>query len=228
MWQRRAERYLLIVISLFVYGSIVGASPSPRSQNYPLDTLRLALRASHSAIRLDYNSDCESNDADLVPLPKLTLQMLPRNKGGLPAIKELFRNDNNVVVTDNQQGLIRIRIGNPSTRVLETTIAKLRLSPIEQYNPNLIVGAIENSADMRVAMRKLGMRPVVRIFSYALVQPTEGLPHFPNAVTNLSVERLLDKIAITFNEGIIYGACARNHLFDISLTSSFSRKMSPN
>lgn len=215
-----------IGLVLLVVGSILGcqsckASPATqlRSESVSeVDTLRdfgRVLSSTDSAGRLYYGSNCQSTIDETIPFPKVVTFPTSGGMDSLPAIQQVFRDDDNVVITQAPHGLIKVKIGIVWDAVLKTRIPLLPLSPLQQYNPMLAIGAIENTKEMQIAMHKLGARPVLRIAAHALVPPASGWPHLPSSVANLNVDELLDLVASTFKGIVVYGACTPPSLFDI-------------
>jgi hypothetical protein len=231
----------LLAISLLAYSENVGfaqeTSVHPVDSARPVDgetsredalnDLRVALKASSSPIRVNYSSPCEPGIGATLWLPTISIHMPAVGETGLAAINDIFRGNVNVRVAVARSGLTEVTIGDPQTRILQTTIALLTLTSVEQYNPIMIIAKIETSDEMQVAMHKLGISPAFRSWNYIPITPASGLPHFPSSQNNMTVDQLLDSLAVTFKEGIIYGDCAPQRVFEISTSSTVSRVARP-
>ena len=73
------------------------------------------------------------------------------------AVREIFKNDKRVMVSEDRSGMIRITIGQPASALLQTRIHLVTLKLHEQYNTILAIFAIENTTEVEVAERKLGV-----------------------------------------------------------------------
>ena len=73
------------------------------------------------------------------------------------AVREIFKNDKRVMVSEDRSGMIRITIGQPASALLQTRIHLVTLKLHEQYNAILAIFAIENTTEVEVAERKLGV-----------------------------------------------------------------------
>jgi hypothetical protein len=137
------------------------------------------------------------------------VKVQPPSKGktGAAAVREIFRNDKNVIVTEEPIGIIRIRIGKVPAAILHTKLSLLTLDEIGQYNPKEAIIAINNTKEMQTAMRSLGVIPIWSASS-ARALPAKELPHLPATMRNVTVEQVLDLIAKAWDGPVIYGVCA--------------------
>jgi hypothetical protein len=147
--------------------------------------------------------------------PALKLASPSGNMTGLLAVRAMFREDNDVIVSEARSGLIVIRIGRPPGLILRTRVRRLNLRTLEQYNPFEVPAAIEETRDMRNAMRRLGTSPVLRFASYPLIEPARGLPHLPPSMRDITVDQALDELAGRFGGIVAYGECAMPRRFAI-------------
>lgn len=185
------------------------AAASKRNEDAVLKYLRPALNSAGKAARLYYRAPCQATDRDPVPFPLTEVQPPSKGKIGVTAVREMFRNNKDVMVTEGRSEIIRIRIGKISAAILQTKISLLTLKPMGQYNPTLAISAIESTKDVEVAMRRLGLRLPPTFFVQLLAEPAKGLPHLPPSMRNVTVDQALDSVAKTFRGIVIYGACPR-------------------
>lgn len=171
-----------------------------------LKYLRRVASSSDIAIRLYYLGDCGPNDEEPIPFPLIKVEAPSKGTTGLASVRAIFENDKNVTVTE-EAGIIRIWIGKVPTEILRTKLSSLNLDPIEQYNPNQAIIAINNTKEMEAAMRSLGLSPVWSASSSRTL-PAKDLPCLPAAVKDVTVEQILDVMAKTWDGPVIYGACA--------------------
>jgi hypothetical protein len=212
---------LMLIVGAFSGCLGTGISASPQDSyvttKYDEDEVlkRLFPLLSESAGRLYYSADCPAQNDESVPFPLTALQPNSKNGRGLRAVRELFKNDANVLITEEPSGIAKVRIGNVSDAVLQTKISLLTLTPTEQYNPSMVFGVINSTQEFKAAKRTMKIRPALRVVSDLLVQPRKGYPHLPSALKNLTVDQLLDLVAKTFGGVVVYGACAQPSLFEV-------------
>jgi hypothetical protein len=120
----------------------------------------------------------------------------------------MFQNHKEITVAE-ESGIIRIRIGNMPDAILRTRISLIKLKPMEQYNPDPAMAAIEETKEVKTAMRRLGFQSPVVVASGPLAVPEEEFLHLPTSIRNVTMDEALDLIAKTFKGIVIYGACAR-------------------
>ncbi len=166
--------------------------------------------SSGKAIRLYYRAACHPTTDfardDPVPFPSTRVHPAPQGKTELD--REIFQNEKNVIVTEEPAGIIRIRIGKVPTAILQTKLSSLTLDRLQQYNPRDAIAALENTREMEMATRSLGMAEPVKLAG-TVAEPQENLPHLPAVIKDVTVEQALDLVAKTWaGEGIvIYGVC---------------------
>jgi hypothetical protein len=179
---------------------------SNRNKDTVLKCLRRAASSSDIAIRLYYLGDCSPNDEEPIPFPFTKVEPPSKGKTGLASVREIFKNDKNVAVTE-EAGIIKIWIGKVPTEILRTKLSSLTLDPIEQYNPDEAIIAINNTKEMQAAMRSFGLSAVWSASSSRTL-PAKELPHLPASIKDVTVEQILDLMAKTWDGPVIYGACA--------------------
>jgi hypothetical protein len=146
------------------------------------------------------------NVDDPVPFPFTKVRRPSEGKTGLAAVREIFEDDKNVRISEDETA-IRIWIGQVPTEFLETKLRRLLLPPLARYNHTVAVETLRDSKEIQVATRALGIRRVSDIGGL-VTEPQKGLPHLPATMENVTVDHVLDVIASTFHEIVIYGACA--------------------
>lgn len=166
-----------------------------------LDKLREATYGSGKGVRLYYSAACDSEWSDIT-FPKLKLRLPLKGKTGLAAVREIFRDNKNVVIDENPRGIIKIKIGDVPDVFLRTRISILNLDEIERYNPRLVVDKIIfKSKEMLETERKLGYVPPFGIGGQ-VVEPAQDLPHLPASIRNATLEEILDMIATTWSRRV--------------------------
>ncbi|HEV2289678.1 MAG TPA: hypothetical protein VGR81_12060 [Candidatus Acidoferrales bacterium] len=56
-------------------------------------------------------------------------------------------------------------------------------------------------------MTKLGLRVPLQLSEQLLATPAPGLPHLPAEMKDVTVNQILNSIAVTFKGIVIYGTC---------------------
>ncbi len=195
----------------------------PRGEGAVLMYLAAAMGTRQTGCRLYYRGPYEAVSPDGFYLPQVgfprTLAHPPPNgKTGVAAVRAVFQGDKNVVVRQGQSGLIRVYIGKVSSAILRTRLRPAKFSPDDQYSPGLAIDAIVDSREVTAAARRLEYRNDQYILDIAFSGPAAGVPHLPPVLTNLSMDRALDRVAETFGVTVLYGECAKpggGHLFDV-------------
>jgi len=170
------------------------------------DALRPVLKDGTTGIRLSYAATCTA-DTNLPPIPALILDEPPQSSSGLSAGQEVFQHDRDVKVTGGASGVVRIQIGDLPQKLLMTRIRELKLQPTDQYDPRSIIAALENSAEMKHAMHALHMLPSAVLYIGLTQQPEPGMRHFSSVSRDVTVDEVLDELAVVFKGVVAYGAC---------------------
>jgi hypothetical protein len=185
---------------------------SKHNEDIVLGRLKNVARLSKIPIRLYYGTTCNPTKQQIatnaVPFPSTNVRSSGDGKTGITAVREIFKHANNVRIAQEPSGMVRIWIGDAPTAILQTRISRIVLDPYEQYTPNGVFEAIQNTREMQSAMRSLKYSPVW-VLSSTRAMPDENLPHVPASMANLTVEQVLDQVAETWaGQGIvIYGVC---------------------
>jgi hypothetical protein len=192
-----------------------------------LARLKPLLAAANYGARLNYRGKCVavSTDNELLPdqktevmlFPKLTLQGPPTDSGGAAAIRALFQRGQSVAVKQLLPDVVQINIGDVPDALLQTKISDLTLSPMEQYNPILLMGAIIKTREMEAALKRLKTIPLMVVDNYSLVDPAEGLPHLPAIIRGMTIGQIFDQVASVFKIPVIYGACENPGIFNVDM-----------
>ena len=218
-----------VTLSIFMLGSILPCqslvtlahaqqrpqSTGSRSEQAVINHLRPVLGSIGKGARIDYRGACSTGIGDQVAFPEIETDPPTKRKTGLVAIREIFRNDKDVIVTAGHAGLVRIKIGRVSDKILQAKIPTLTLTPLEQYDPAWTIYAIENTTEIKSAARKLRVRPVSFSPGLANIITPPGSPHLPPSLKNVTVEQVLDLTAKTFKSIVIYGICTQQNGQDI-------------
>ena len=168
--------------------------------------LRPVLTGGTTGVRLSYAATCAA-DTNLPPIPPVILNEAPQSSLGLSAGKEIFRRDQDVKVTGSTRGIVRIRIGNVPQKLLMTRIRELKLQSRDQYNPGLIIAALENSTEMGRSLDALDMRPSSVLHINQTQWPEPGIPHLSSVSRDITVDEVLDELAVVFKGVVVYGVC---------------------
>lgn len=120
----------------------------------------------------------------------------------------MFIKNGRVAVNMSHSGLIRIDIGRIEGQLLQTRIRRLSFTPIQQYNPWEASIAVENTQEVREAMRALGAVEPIMSLAEHIVDPAPNLPHVAASMEDITMDEALDEIAKRFRGIIMYGECS--------------------
>lgn len=186
------------------------AAVSFRNRSAVMRYLRPVLRANHRTALLYYSATC-GDSPDSFEFPEITMQPPPREKAAIASITRILRGNRQVAVIAGRSGVIKIRIGTVPPSLLATRISRLRFKPIEQYNPDPAISALENTREVRTAMRVLRVRPLLTVRGSELLSPpAPGSRHLPPLMKNVTVNQVLESIAQTFQGVVTYGLCMQS------------------
>jgi hypothetical protein len=209
----------MLAVALSILG-IVSAPPSVGNESALVGYLRPALKYVGGAARVYYAGICPAGK-DRLLFPLVALQPPPQGATGIAAVRQIFRDDPHVTVTQDGSGMLRITIGSASTAILQTRIQALSLSPVEQYSAPSAVLAIQNTPEVYAAKRALHLRKPWGIRDIIVSGPVEDAPYLPRLTQNVTVDEALDSVAKTFKGIILYGTCKQldgTGLFDVDFT----------
>jgi hypothetical protein len=228
--KRRAGCAVYLVMAAFATAgasaTAAAASLSPdsesdtaeRNQEIIVHDVGPALQAAHKAARINYAVPCNPNSRNPLPFPKLKTEPRPENKNGLEAVRDIFRNDKRVAVSEQPRGIIQISVGSIPTEVLQTKVRSLTFKADEQFTPALAVAALKNANEVEAVIRRVGLQEALSVDSIAVEHPRRGRPHLPAVMRNVTVDQALNAIAKTFGVVIVFAQCTSRNgpaLFDI-------------
>ncbi len=167
--------------------------------------------------RVYYRAICQPVQDVPIAFPKMDVEPPPASaRSPSAAVRYIFRNEKDVTIAEDSRGVVRANIGKAPSEILNTRISNLHLNPMEQYNYYEAISAIMGSMEARAAMRRLKIsNPPVPVIMPE-VRPMAGLPHLPESLGEVTIDRALDSVATTFNGIVLYGACAKTRSFDIT------------
>ena len=228
----KQRKKLLLVTALLLTGLIgwldaadvpSNIEESQRDQAAVLKYLGPALKDRGGVVRIDCITACAAKSGTPLPFPAVVVQPPSQGTSGLAAVRDIFRNDKTVSVSEDPSGMIRITIGQPKSSILQTKIRSLTLSREAQYNEVLAVDAILGCKEVQVARCELGFEEPLT-FTHINVAPFDKhAPHLPGRMKNLTVNQALDQVAKTFGGIVIYEECANTNgkrLFSIDFTKA--------
>jgi hypothetical protein len=174
--------------------------------------LRPALQYVGGAARIYYAGECQAPGKDTsdfwqLVFPAVYLQPPRQGATEITAVRQIFRDDPNVTVMQDRDGMLRITIGSVSTAILQTRIQTLALDPIEQYSAPSAVVRIENAPELRTAERRLDVHLKQGMINIIVSGPIPGAPHLPKLMQNVTADEALDSVARTFKGIVTYGIC---------------------
>jgi hypothetical protein len=226
MARRNFFRTVFCVFVISILGS-AQASPLPREQDdrvpvlsfgdsnadNVLNCFRSALATLKLVGRIDYQAVCLSQPTRL-SFPSIDTHALSHGENGLIAFQQMFNGDKDVAVTEVYPGVIRIGIGHVPESLLQTKISNLTITADEQSDYHAVLRALRSNEAVKAEIKRLGFQHA----NYIDIYPTSLLPsrqpQFPLSMHHVSVEQVLDRIALTFKGVVLYGACENRHLYE--------------
>jgi hypothetical protein len=199
-------------------------SLSASSQAAPASAEKVALRylwwplkGEQKGGRIYYGmSECEGVRWE-TPFPEILINRPSKDITDAATLRRFFAKDASVRIS-NDNGIIRIRFGEIPAAVLETKIAEIKLSPEDQYNPELAVRKIENSPEVRSQMDRMGIRTLDLPMNMIIAPPTPGSFHLPSVLREMTMDEALDVVAVTFHGLVETGYCRKARLMDSDIT----------
>jgi hypothetical protein len=186
--------------------SIVSTPASVRIDQAAADYLRPVLTSIGGGARINYAGICPGEGKLL--LPRVDAQPAPEGTTGIIAARQIFRNDPQVTVTQEQSGLLRITIGSVSTSILQTRIPTLTLDSDAQYSPASATDMIRFAMHTYAVEHGLDFDTAKHVIDYVVSGPAEGAPHLPPLMQNVTAGDALDTVARTFKGIVLYGTCS--------------------
>ncbi len=171
--------------------------------------------------RVYYRAVCPP-DLRYYPLRFPQIDVQPPSEIGtdLAIVQSIFRRDHDVAVTEDKNGIVRVRIGEVPDTVLRTRISTLSFNWDTQYNVLTAISAIESAPEVQSAMRTLKVSSTARVYNYRVLHPAAGRPHLPAEVSNVTVDQALDMVARTWGGIVFYGACTEPSTYEIYFAGS--------
>jgi hypothetical protein len=197
-----------------------GATASPVGQlREVIDLLRPVLKSIGGSARVYYSGSCPTRQDPMrgISFPSVWLQQ-SQGTTGIDAVRQIFRDDPNVVVRQDPSGRATIVIGTVSSTLLNTNIRNLTFTPTEQYTVLSAVERIKIAASIEAKQQTLSFWPAPTIVDHLLQEPIVGLPHLPSLMQDIKLGAALDAVAAAFNGIATYGECIQpdgESVFDI-------------
>ncbi|HEX3808963.1 MAG TPA: hypothetical protein VHW02_04620 [Rhizomicrobium sp.] len=191
---------------------------SDHNEKVALKYLWQPLKSERKGARVYYGmSECNGLRWN-TPFPEILISRPSKDITDVAALRRFFVNDSSVRISDGN-GIVRIRFGEIPAAILQTKIAEIKLSPEDQYNPELAMMKIENAPEVRDRMRKLGIRTLSLPMNMILTPPTKGFFHLPPVLREITMDEALDVIAVTFNGLVETAYCSKARLINSDVTS---------
>jgi hypothetical protein len=181
------------------------------------------LRQAGKAGRLYYSVPCAPDTGFPYypyPFPNLYLHMPAEGTTGIDAIRQIFESGKGVVVDENPEGVINIKIGKIPDEILNTKISVINFEPEEQYYDFAAIWAIDRRPEIKSKVdeySKNGWSTPGSWLSGALVGP-----HLPEKLTNLTMDDALDEVAKTFRGIVVFGTCNEKHWYKAYFTGGYN------
>lgn len=172
--------------------------------------------------RIYYATDCPADIKSAYypyPFPATNVHPSSENLSGFDAVRELFRADPNVEVSENLSGVIDIVIGKPSTALLKTHITEIKLEAEEHWNPPFTINAVRSNAEVQTSAMKLGIHlDQLQGLSVMAGHHKQGDPFLAGPLKNLTLDQALGLVAQELKVVVLYGACVKQNYVSIDYT----------
>ncbi|QRP64146.1 hypothetical protein I6J77_01360 [Rhodanobacter sp. FDAARGOS 1247] len=222
-------RWAMLLVILITWGSgfnDLEASPSGQrttwseneaNQEAMLAYLKPILKSAGRVARIYYLGPCKKyGDYYAVSFPHVRVLPPSRSSTAISAVRDIFRNDDNIDISDGPDGIIRIVIGRPPVALLKTKLAILTFDQSQRYTESLALWRIMDNKEVDDVERKLHFYPDGPPLRISLGENSiEGAPHLPASMTNLTVDQALDSVAKNFGVMVLYGVCTEKHFYTI-------------
>ena len=87
----------------------------------------------------------------------------------------------------------------------------LPLEQNQQYNARTAINALERTNEIKNASERLGLKQTVPTWLGIGVSPSNEFPSLPAVLEKVTMDEVLDMIAVTLDDIVIYGACASQY-----------------
>jgi hypothetical protein len=219
---------LFAIISLALGCDTSSADEAPDLQtaiNAKLEVFRSVqevLAKSNSAGRIYYRAICRPDEVKLNTFPQAirfpSLVTSPTTNGDtLAQLREMLSGNGNVTISKGRNKLVRINVGEVPNGILRTRISSIEFTHDQRTDPDAAISAVFLTKEVSEARRQLGVEPVLRVENRLSPGPYAKGPLLPIALKGLSIDEILDVVAVTFNVTVVYGACAQPQVFDIEI-----------
>jgi hypothetical protein len=185
---------------------------SVRSSGAVLHLLQSAFSAGGGMGRFYYQAYvpvCSAKAQNDLSFPEIKVTTPSKDETGLAAIRDALQGNPNVTVARDASGMPRVTVGTVHDVILRTRIAKISLSPEEQFNPVMAIGKILASPEVIEAMRVQGYTRLPYLYDMLVQAPMPGVPHLRSTITNVTLDQALDDVARTFKGMVLYGSCSQ-------------------
>ena len=180
---------LWIIYSALVLSTLCGLQPAVADRPAPIISawegngsmgavlryLWPVLSSAGKTGRVYYRAVCPP-DLRYYPLRFPQIDVQPPSEIGtdLAIVQSIFRRDHDVAVTEDKNGIVRVRIGEVPDTVLRTRISTLSFNWDTQYNVLTAISAIESAPEVQSAMRTLKVSSTARVYNYRVLHPAAG------------------------------------------------------
>lgn len=218
--------FLVILASVPISHSLEAPSPTqrePKSESkLNVDTalgyIKPILKSEGKVARIYYLGACEKEgDYYAVSFPHVSVELpFKKDDTGLAAIREVFRNEPSVKVSEAADGIVRIVVGQLPKTILDTKISSVTFDQDQQYTASLALTRIQSSKEVQQAKRVQGIQlDGAPLYMSAVKPPVAGAPHLNTSMTNLTLDQALDSVAKTFGGVVLYGVCTTPRFYTV-------------
>lgn len=203
-------RARVIALSLAL---LCAAQPAFSEDDKSLDNLERALKATSGAARLYLtDADCSSPYLYGADFPKFHSRPAATIDSPLAAVRSVFAGEPGVAVSERTPGLVGIRLGDigAADALLKTTMPRVNLSPLAQWNDLDAIAAITGYRTIRDAEARQGLKGAGGLSDHLVQGPDHDVAHLPPTLHDLTMDEALDRVATTFGGIVIFATCRKD------------------
>ena len=225
-----------IALSLLAWSlpAVALAGPEQSGTERMFNDLARALNTANLTGRIYYRAQ-ECTRGQGVSHPERLPVTGPPSPGlkGVAAVRDVFRGNPGVEVTEAPRGIVRVRFGEVPDAILRTRMATIHFVPPSlplrasngtkprplsavdrsaQYNAVEALFAVEAAPEMEAAMAAHGLHESQILVDHLL---NSSGPHLPAIMRNLTADQAIDRIAATLDVIVAFEACPQSHRFHL-------------
>jgi hypothetical protein len=224
----RARSFFLVLALASVVGchehapapatSRPGSVGGPEGEAIVVRRLLAAANSGNQSLRFDFHGECDSEHTDVISLPAVTLGVTKEEDSALAKVQELIGGNQQVSIRGQDNGIIRVKLGDVSSGVLQTGVGHITLDKYSSRDPWKAVDTINGLNEVNLSLAHLNTRHVYYCCGTLGGHPMPRVAQLGPEVDGVTVDTYLDQILSSFPGLIVYKECTRPsglHLFDV-------------